>query len=128
MKGALAVAKSSAELQRDIDIVMAGGAKSKIGWGGRGFKIATTDPKTMTPAQINREIDKLGERDSVLGQKMIDAGRGYERPSEYLRMEDPLSRELRTVSDRRAALRLEIEMRYGPGAPRRLPPGFKRRS
>lgn len=86
-------------------------------------KIASTDPATMSAAAINKELDKLTVQDSALGDKMIAAGRGYERPSEYLRMTDPLSLALRANSDRRMKLRIEIEMRYGPRAPSRLPSG-----
>ena len=84
-------------------------------------KISTKDPAAMTAAEINKELDKLNEQDSTLDSLMIEAGRGHERPSEYLRMTDPLSTELRKNSDRRQDLRIEIEMRYGPGAPSRLP-------
>ena len=87
------------------------------------FKIAGTAPATMTASQINKELDKLSAQNSQLGQLMIDAGRGYERPSEYLKMSDPLSMELRKNADRRMALRIEIEFRYGPGSPSRLPTG-----
>lgn len=75
----------------------------------------------MTASAINGELDKLEDLRSRLGQQMIDDGRGHERPSEYLRMGDPLSMRLREVSDRQNALRVEIHLRYGPGAPRRLP-------
>jgi hypothetical protein len=85
------------------------------------FKISKIDPKTMAASQINKELDKLSEQSSKLGQEMIDAGRGHERPSEYLKMTDPLSIELRKNSDRRQALRAEIAVRYGPDAPSRLP-------
>lgn len=49
------------------------------------------EPKTMTPAQINRELDALDTRDSELTTAMITAGRGFERPSEYLTKADPLA-------------------------------------
>jgi hypothetical protein len=85
------------------------------------FKISTKSTAAMTAAEINKELDKLDAQDSTLGDLMIEGGRGHERPSEYLRMTDPLSTELRKNSDRRQDLRIEIEMRYGPGAPSRLP-------
>jgi hypothetical protein len=87
-------------------------------------RISSKDPDVMTAGEINKELDKLEEQNSKLTQRMIDAGRGYERPSEYLRMTDPLSMKLRKNSDRRMILRIQIERRYGPGAPRRLPREF----
>lgn len=84
-------------------------------------KLATTDPATMTAGAINKELDKLDERRSVLGQMMIDAGRGHERPSEYLKMSDPISSEIREAFQRQSDLRVEISMRWGPNAPSRLP-------
>ncbi len=89
----------------------------------RTIKISSKDPSGLTAGSINKELDKLEEQNSKLGQLMIDAGRGYERPSEYLNMSDPLALELQQNYDRRNKLRAEIERRYGPGAPRRLPPG-----
>jgi hypothetical protein len=87
------------------------------------IKIANKDPAVMTAGEINKELDKLDEQNSKLGQLMIGAGRGYERPSDYLSMNDPLSTELQQNYERRSRVRAEIERRYGPGAPRRLPPG-----
>ena len=84
-----------------------------------------TDPATMTPAQINRELDALDARRDRNTDAFIAAGRGEERPSEYLRKDDALSREARAIFDRSNALRAEIERRYGPGAPSRLPRGFR---
>lgn len=88
------------------------------------LKVSRKDPAVMTAGEINKELDKLGEQRDRLGQQMIDAGRGHERPSEWLRLNDPLSIELRNNSDRRDKLRNEIARRYGPGAPTRLPKGF----
>jgi hypothetical protein len=87
------------------------------------FKISVKDPSVMGAAEINKELDKLGKQNSALGQLMIDTGRGYERPSEYLRLTDPLALELRKNADRRQALRIEISRRYGPDHPARLPAG-----
>lgn len=93
----------------------------------RPMRISAIDPATMTAGAINKELDKLDERSSALGQMMIDAGRGYERPSEYLEMRDPLSLELLKEFNRRHDLKSEISRRYGPGAPHRLPTGSKDR-
>jgi lysophospholipase L1-like esterase len=93
----------------------------------RQLKLSSKDPAAMTPAQINTELDKLDKLDSALTDEMIAAGRGHERPSEYLRATDPLSVEMRDIFGRRTKLHNEIALRYGPGAPRRMPPGFKAR-
>ena len=91
------------------------------------FKISSIDPTTMTAGQINKELDKLDAQDSQLGQLMlmlmIDSERGYERPSDYRDKTDALSVELRRLADRRMALHIERDLRYGPGAPPRLPLG-----
>lgn len=87
------------------------------------FKISTKGPAAMSAAEVNKELDKLDEQNSTLGSLMIEAGRGYERPSEYLKMTDPLALELRKNSDRRQALRIEINLRYGQSPPSRLPTG-----
>jgi hypothetical protein len=87
------------------------------------FKISTKAPASMTAAEINKELDKLGEQDSALGRLMIEGGRGYELPSEYLKLTDPLSMGLRKNSNRRQDLRIEISFRYGPNPPSRLPTG-----
>jgi hypothetical protein len=78
----------------------------------------------MTPSQINRELDALDRRSSRNADAFIAAGRGAERPSEYLQKSDPLSKQAAAIYDRRTELRAEILRRYGPGAPRRLPRGF----
>ena len=87
-------------------------------------KISSIDPGTMTAGEINKELDRLDTHDSALTDQMIADGRGFERPSDYFRKTDPLSLAMRGISDRRVALRVEIESRYGPGAPRRLPSGL----
>lgn len=82
----------------------------------------------MTAGQINRELDRLDELRSRLNDEMIDVGRGHERPSDYMRKQDPLSRKFQALFDRRTALGVEVHARYGPGAPSRLPArGFGRR-
>lgn len=88
------------------------------------FKISMKAPATMTAAEINKELNKLDGQDTTLGNLMIETGRGYERPSEYLKLTDPLSMELRKNSDRRQGLRIEISLRYGPNPPSRLPTGW----
>ncbi len=75
----------------------------------------------MTAAEINRELDKLSEHSEKITDKMIAAGRGSERPSDYLKKTDPLSVQARDVSQRISDLQDEIGLRYGPRAPSRLP-------
>ena len=120
-----ATKKTRAQLQREIDEVLAQ-PRAHATMGTQkipSFKISTKDPAAMTAAEINKELDKLNAQDSTLGSLMIEAGRGYERPSEYLKMTDPLAMELRKNSDRRQDLRIEISLRYGPNPPSRLPSG-----
>lgn len=81
------------------------------------------DPSTLSVSQINRELDALDKRRSSNTDAFIAAGRGHERPSEYLRQTDALSMEARAIDDRWSTLRAEVERRYGPGAPSRLPRG-----
>lgn len=78
----------------------------------------------MTANQINSKLDKLDKLDSKLTDAMIEAGRGYERPSDWEKMSDPLAKKLQQAYRDRMDLRNEIERRYGPGAPSRLPRGF----
>ena len=73
------------------------------------------DPKTMTPGEINKELDRLYKRGSKNTRAFIEAGRGHERPSEYLKQTDPLSLEAGSIFDRSTALLNEVERRYGPG-------------
>jgi 2'-5' RNA ligase len=89
--------------------------------GGGGSK--QKDPGTMRGAEINRELDALEARSSRNTTAFIDAGRGSEKPSDYLGKDDPLSREARAIYDRTSELRGEIEARWGPGHPSRVPPG-----
>ncbi len=83
----------------------------------------TKQPPTsaMTATQINRELDRLDQERSKLTDQFIELGRGHERASETAKKDDPLSLAWRSISDRHQALRIEIELRYGPGAPSRLP-------
>jgi hypothetical protein len=78
----------------------------------------------MSAAEINKALDRLDVRQSKNTDRFIEAGRGHERPNEYLEKDDPLSREARDIWEQQSALRYEIERRYGPRAPSRLPRGF----
>ena len=81
---------------------------------------APSDPGEMTASQINKALEKLDQKGNALSQKMIDEGRGHERPSDYLSKTDPLSTALRENYEARMTLRHEVERRMGPG-PARFP-------
>ena len=86
-------------------------------------------PKTdnvpcMTPGQINKALDRVDKISSALTDEFIAAGRGTERPSETRTKTDPLAQRHHQVRDAYSTLRNEIDRRYGPGAPSRLPRGF----
>lgn len=82
------------------------------------------EPATMQPAKINAELDQLGKKSSKIGEKLIAAGRGYEKYWDTMAKTDPLAIEFRVVADRERALRHEITRRMGPGSTSRLPRGF----
>ena len=87
------------------------------------FKVSTKDPAEMTAGAINQELDRLDVENCRICQEMIEAGRGHERPSETLKKTDPLSCRFIGNHWRHSALKLEIEIRYGPNPPSRLPAG-----
>lgn len=78
----------------------------------------------LTAGQINKALDKLAQASSKLTDDFIAAGRGHELPSETRTKSDPLARKYSDIQDARSRLEIEIALRYGPGAPRRLPRGF----
>lgn len=80
-------------------------------------------PSLMSAGELNKALDKVDALVSKLTQEFIDAGRGHERPSEYLKMNDPLANRAKDLFNQRSALAMERDMRYGPGAPSRLPSG-----
>lgn len=86
------------------------------------------DTRAMTASEINRELDKIDKADSQLTDAFIAAGRGHERPSEILKMSDPLALKMRQLFDRRYALKSEIVARTGTDyhrmPTRRRNPGF----
>jgi hypothetical protein len=91
------------------------------------------DPRAMTPAQINRELDTLSRQSSSLNDALLAAGRGNERTFDLIARgrlpgAEPLAAGIAAVAARSRALHDEIVGRYGPGAPSRLPHGFKRRA
>jgi hypothetical protein len=81
------------------------------------------DPRTLPGAAINKALDKIDDKISKMTQRMIDKGYGSIRHSD-LPMTDPEVVEYKKLYDERATYKNEIDHRYGPGAPSRLPKGF----
>jgi len=79
---------------------------------------------SMTGSEVNHHLDRLQREDHALGQQMIAAGRGNERPSEYLEKPDPLSSKLRQNYHDQSSLRNEVARRAGPGMSR-VPKGYR---
>jgi hypothetical protein len=71
------------------------------------------EPATMTAGEVNKELDRLRAESSQITQEFIAAGRGNERPSEYLKKTDPLSVRAKESADRMQAVRDEVRLRYG---------------
>ena len=80
-------------------------------------------PKDMTASEINRELDRLGEKRSKLNDEFIHTGRGYEKFDETMKKKDPLALRFQALVDRSDALHNEISLRMGPGRHSRLPTG-----
>jgi len=76
----------------------------------------------MTPSQINKRLDALDAAGEKMTTYFIEAGRGHETMQDIMRGNDKAAQTMRDLYDRRMELVGEIERRYGPGAPRRLPP------
>jgi murein DD-endopeptidase MepM/ murein hydrolase activator NlpD len=84
------------------------------------------DPKVMTASEINRALESLSKKQSLLNQRFIDAGRGEEKAWDTLKLSDPLAREYQALASVQRALSQEIQLRAGPGT-YRLPTGPKDR-
>ena len=104
-------------------------------WGGRrsnpALRLSNKDPRTMTPAQVNHELDKLSILSSRVNDAMIAAGRGswkWEEVSNAARQGDPLSLDAVAINARERELHIEIEARQGPSMRSRMLPGMKRRA
>ncbi len=76
------------------------------------------------PSKINAMLDRLAKISSALTDEFIAAGRGHETASETWKLDDPLAERSKAIHRSQSVLRNEIERRYGPGAPSRLPRGF----
>ena len=98
-----------------------------LGIGDSVIRGVTGNPKPisqMTAGEINKALDKIDAQGSQITAAFIAAGRGDERPSEYLSKTDVLSQKALANYQAHMALRNEMERRYGPGTPSRLPKGF----
>ena len=87
---------------------------------------APKEPATMTPAQINNELNKIDSKVDKLTDRMIAGGRGSETIREIMQKNDKLSLDYAALINRRGELINEIELRTG----RRMtamPSGFKPR-
>ncbi len=78
----------------------------------------------MGAAVINKALDTLDKEQSKLNGALIEAGFGHVMLQEIMRMDHPVAQQYAVVSSQIALLHEEIERRYGPGAPSRLPRGF----
>lgn len=105
--------KTPAQLDRDVADILVRDRNAHL-----------PDPATMQPAKINSELDRLAKKSSKIGEKLIAAGRGYEKYWDTMAKTDSLAIEFRVVAEREQALRREIERRMGPGKTSRLPRGF----
>lgn len=78
-------------------------------------------PATLTASALNKELDKLDALHSTLNKHFIASGRGHETPESLRDKQDALATFSRVLAHRYTALQREIELRYGPRAPARLP-------
>lgn len=77
----------------------------------------------MTAGEINRLLDRLDKDYYQLMDEFIAQGRGDERPSEWLGKDDALSQRAKHCAGEYHLVRVEMERRYGPNPPARLPRG-----
>jgi hypothetical protein len=83
--------------------------------------------KDMVPSAINAELDYLEKLDAQIGAALIAMGRGHDTPVDTRRRADEgdtYAVEATLVRDLIGDRHREIELRYGPNAPARLPRGF----
>lgn len=80
--------------------------------------------EAMSASQINKLLDRYEKESSEITDEFIQVGRGLEKPTETFKKDDLLARKYIANYNMRSRLRSEIERRYGPGAPARLPRGF----
>jgi len=68
----------------------------------------------FTPTELAKKWTALQKRRNRNTEAFIAAGRGDERPSEYLRKKDPLSLEALSIFDDATALESEARKYAGP--------------
>ena len=93
----------------------------------RKYQVDSTDPATMTRSAINKELDRLEFDSSKLTERAIANGRGDVKFSEMRKLAESGDAEALLIvqnADRQQALNQEIEARYGPNPPIRLPKGY----
>lgn len=73
------------------------------------------NPGAMTGGELTKAQAAVDAVSSRINQALIDAGRGFEKPSETYTKTDTLSEAFKTVSKRNAELISEVRMRAGPG-------------
>lgn len=83
------------------------------------MRLSSKDPATMTPGQINKEVEKIEDAGSKINREMLAAGRGNERYSDTQAIldgpnPDPLTVEWGRIESRRLMLKQEIRSRAGP--------------
>ena len=83
----------------------------------------TSKVACMTASQINKALDRIDKIRSKITDEFIATGRGHELPSETRHKTDPLALRSLEVQEAQWQFQREIERRYGPKAPHRLPSG-----
>jgi hypothetical protein len=79
-------------------------------------------PEQMTAGEINKALDRVDAKLSDLTDQFIAEGMGHLRPTDFP-AGHPLTEAYKTLKEERAGYALERDLRYGPGAPQRLPTG-----
>lgn len=81
-------------------------------WGGRAADAKPT--KELSRADLQREIEKASAAGSKVNQELIDAGHGYTKPTELMKMPGPLMDRYRQTTTRERELidEKEARMRY----------------
>lgn len=65
----------------------------------------------MSASELQAAYDRASAHSSKLGKEMIDAGRGYEKPSETRGKSDELAKRVNEASDRFNAVVAEMDRR-----------------
>lgn len=75
-------------------------------------------------AVINKALDRLEKESSEINDELIAAGFGHMGLQQISRLDHPVAQKYNQNYAQLSMLRDEIDRRYGPGAPSRLPRGF----